>query len=61
MAIRYIFYLYIIMMNRLIGDVSLQKDTENDGAKGHELISQTEELFMLMSAELNDMIAIMRD
>ena len=49
------------MMNRLIGDVSLQKDTENDGAKGHELISQTEELFMLMSAELNDMIAIMRD
>ena len=40
---------------------SLQKDAENDGAKGHESISQTEELFKLMSAELNDMTMTMRD
>ena len=36
-------------------------DDEVDGAKGHESISQPEELFKLMSAELNDMITTMRD
>ena len=36
-------------------------DDEVDGAKGHESISQTEELFKLMLAELNDMITTMRD
>ena len=40
---------------------SLQEGAENNDAKEHESISQTEELFKLMSAELNDIITTMRD
>ena len=45
---------------KLVTEVYVSDD-EVDGAKGHESISQPEELFKLMSAELNDMIMTMRD